>query len=205
MMGSVDLDKKEKKIIENKLLDITRNTQELLTNLLYWSKNQMETPHINLQPLNLIKEVSSTITHLRLIASRKGIVLNHHFRDDMLILADRDMLNLILRNILYNAVKFTPNTGEIRFTAQLQENYCLISIKDNGQGIPIEKYDQLFDFNTKSSLGTNNEQGTGIGLTLCREYMLLQNGKIWFESEEGRGTTFYLSFPISQHSSITVS
>ncbi len=205
MMSSVDLDKKEKKIIENKLLDITRNTQELLTNLLYWSRNQMETPHINLQPLNLIKEVSSTITHLRLIASRKGIILNHHFKDDMLILADRDMLNLIVRNILYNAVKFTPNTGEIRFTAQLQENYCLISIKDNGQGIPIEKYDQLFDFSTKSSLGTNNEQGTGIGLTLCREYMLLQNGKIWFESEKERGTTFYLSFPIYQHSSNTVS
>ncbi len=197
MMSSADLDEKEKRNIENKLLDTTRNTQELLTNLLYWSRNQMQSPHINLQPINLIKEVSSTIAHLRLIASRKGIILNHSFDGDMVILADQDMLNLIVRNILYNAIKFTPNAGEIQFTAQQQDNCCLIAIRDNGQGIPTEKYSQLFDFNAASSLGTANEQGTGIGLTLCREYMLLQNGEIWFESEEGNGTTFYLSFPIA--------
>ncbi len=197
MMRSADLDKKEKENIENKLLDITRNTQELLNNLLYWSRSQMESPHINLRPINLIKEVSLTIEHLRLIASRKGITLHHHFTDDMVILADQDMLNLIVRNILYNAIKFTPNAGEIKFIAQQQDDRCLISIGDNGQGIPAEKHDQLFDFSTDSSFGTNNEQGTGIGLMLCREYTLLQNGEIWFESEEGRGTTFYLSFPIA--------
>jgi len=198
MMGTLNMDREEKKNIENKLLDITRNTQELLTNLLYWSKNQMESPHINLRPIHLTKEVLLTIEHLRLIATRKGITLHHHFKESMVILADQDMLNLIIRNILYNAVKFTPVAGKISFTARQQDDCCLISIQDNGQGIPAEKQNQLFDFNTESSLGTNNEKGTGIGLMLCWEYMQLQNGKIWFESEESYGTTFYLSFPIAR-------
>lgn len=197
MIGSGDLNQKEKKVIENKLLDITRNTQELLTNLLYWSRNQMESSRVNLRPIHVRKEVASTITYLRLIASKKGIVLSHHFKDDLIIRADQDLLNLIVRNILYNAIKFTPYAGEILFVAERQDNRCVISVKDNGRGIPTEKRSQLFDFSTESSLGTNNEQGTGIGLTLCREYMLLQQGEIWFETEEGQGTTFYLSFPIA--------
>ncbi len=196
MMTSIELNEQEKKIIENKLLDITRNAQELLTNLLLWSKNQMEGLNIDLRPINLKKEVLHTIEHMHLIASKKEIKLEVNIACNISIVADPDMLNLVLRNLLYNAIKFSPISGLVLFIAQEQENGILISIEDSGKGIPLEKQKQLFNSPTKSTSGTNNEKGTGIGLMLCHEYTLLQQGDIWFETEEdGTGTTFYLLFP----------
>ncbi|RRN77413.1 ATP-binding protein, partial [Pseudoxanthomonas sp. SGD-10] len=123
------------------------------------------------------------------------IRLEAYVGSDLYIVADADMLNLILRNILYNAIKFSPMQEVIKFTAKQKNGFIVISVADNGAGIPLAKQKQLFSFQAKSSIGTNNEKGTGIGLMLCREYTLLQGGNIWFNSKEGKGTTFYLSFP----------
>lgn len=196
MITTVDLNKEEKRIIENKLLDITRNAQELLTNLLQWTRHQMDGVNITLQPIYLQKEITPTIEHLKSIALKKSITLNQYVPPNLSLIADPDMLSLIIRNILHNAIKFTNFGGEINLTAEEYADICLISISDNGKGIPIDQQEKLFSLRIKSKLGTNKEKGTGMGLMLCKEYTILQKGEIWFESEEGKGTTFYLSFPI---------
>src|SRR5690606_24859157 len=118
MMVSIDVKESDKKIIEKKLLEVTRHTQELLNNILQWSKNQMEGLKTNLNSINLEEEILPTIEHMKLIASKKEIRLEAYVGSDLYIVADADMLNLILRNILYNAIKFSPMQEVIKFTAK---------------------------------------------------------------------------------------
>jgi signal transduction histidine kinase len=105
------------------------------------------------------------------------------------------MLKLIFRNLIHNAIKFTPNNGSINICFDTDEHNYHISIKDNGIGIKEEEQVSIFTISTKTNYGTNKEKGTGLGLMLCKEYTDMQGGKIWFTSKEKEGTSFYLSFP----------
>ena len=127
------------------------------------------------------------------IALKKDIVLTININESIAVKADMDMLRLIIRNLLNNAIKFTPAGGNIELTAITQDDDCIISVKDNGIGIPANKHGDIFSLKAKSTYGTENEKGTGLGLVLCKDYTLLQNGKIWFTSTEGVGTTFFVS------------
>jgi len=195
MMAVVELTFEERRAIEKDLLHITRNTQDLLINLLQWSRNQMDGVEVNLQSCNLLEEISKTLGTMQLLAVKKEISLVVKIQDKCTVFADVDMLNLIIRNLLHNAVKFTPFGGIIEIGVRTVENGCLIYVKDNGAGISLEKQKEIFTLKTKTTFGTNKEKGTGIGLMLCKEYVEMQNGQIWFKSEENVGTTFYLSFP----------
>src|SRR5690606_33346577 len=113
-----------------------------------------------------------------------------------------NMLNLIVRNLLNNAIKFSPSGSEIILKAEQINNYCKLSVQDSGTGIPEEKRKDLFSFRAASSYGTHQEKGVGLGLVLCKEFAEIQNGSIWFETETGKGTCFFVQLPLGHNAEI---
>src|SRR6476469_3337564 len=155
----------------------------------------MDGININKKLIKLKSAISKSIELAIVSAARKGINLDIKIDEDLKIVADVDMLNLTIRNLLNNALKFTHKNGIIRISAQKLDTEIYIVIKDTSLGIAHNQQKQLFTFKAKSSFGTLNEKGTGLGLILCKNYTELQGGKIWFESTENIGTKFFLAFP----------
>jgi signal transduction histidine kinase len=167
----------------------------MLVNLLLWSKAQMEGSKTNLQRINVANTLDATLEVQERLARKKGIVLTHNIDKGVDVVADYDMVQLVIRNLVNNAVKFTQPGGKISVTAYPVGNECQVMIEDNGQGIPAEKQKDIFSLKT-STYGTNNEKGVGLGLALCKEFVEKQGGRLWFESEWGRGTIFYVLLPL---------
>ena len=130
-------------------------------------------------------------------AKAKSIKISNFIGVDDLIYADEDMLSAIIRNLISNAIKYTANNGEITIKLANSDNYIQISVIDNGIGITKENLQKIFKIDSQiSTLGTNNEKGTGLGLILCKEFIEKHNGKIWMESELGKGSAFHFTLPI---------
>lgn len=168
----------------------------LLLNLLEWSR--MQTGRLPYRPGPQVLEtvIQEVLSPLEAQAVVKGIRIRvqvGQFR----VWADQDMLATILRNLISNAIKFTRRDGFIQIEAFSQEQEVVVRVSDNGLGIEEERRLQLFETAEKTSiLGTDNEKGTGLGLPLCRELVEKHGGRIWVESEEGKGSTFSFSLPL---------
>jgi len=189
------LDEQEKTTVKRELLDLTKNTSDLLFNLLSWSKTQMEGVNVKMQPQNLFNILAGTVNTQHSIAAQKDIRFENNMDKNIIALCDEDMLQLVIRNLLNNAIKFTPSFGKISISTTQQEKAVIIAVSDNGPGIPEDQQKEIFSLKIRSTFGTNNEKGIGLGLVLCKEYIELQHGSIWFDSIPGTGTTFYLSLP----------
>lgn len=189
------LDESEKTTVKKELLDLTKNTSDLLFNLLSWSKTQMEGVHVKLHPQNLFNALAGTVNTQHSIAAQKEIRFENNIDKNTIAHCDEDMLQLVIRNLLNNTIKFTPSFGKISISTAQQEKAVIIAVSDNGPGIPEDQQKEIFSLKIRSTYGTNNEKGIGLGLVLCKEYIELQHGSIWFESVTGEGTTFYLSLP----------
>jgi signal transduction histidine kinase len=122
-----------------------------------------------------------------------------NFESDLFVYADFDMTDTVIRNLISNAIKFTPNGGEIEIVLDnidKTNNSCTIAIMDNGIGINKDAQLKVFEIDaTVSTLGTNNENGTGLGLKLCKEFLTINKGTIWIESNENKGTSVFVSLP----------
>jgi signal transduction histidine kinase len=165
-------------------------TRNLLDNLLDWALVQMDKIVVKLESLELHKVVAGNIKLLR-VAQEKRIDLKNNVNENLKVLSDPNMVNLVLRNLMLNAIKFTNNGGEVVVSAEQEGEWVVVSVKDNGVGISPENLDQIFDKSTHySTRGTANEKGTGLGLKLCKEFVEKNGGKIWVESEVGKGSTF---------------
>lgn len=184
----------ERAIFKQQLLEITIDTSKMLTNLLSWSKTQLEGTKANLTRLKVKTALINGLNIEKNIAIKKGIQLAIFSENDLFISADMNMFEIVIRNLVNNAIKFTKMGGEVAVNAIRKDDECLITIKDNGLGMDPELQNSLFKLTASSTYGTNNERGIGIGLLLCKEFTDMQGGKIWFESQEGSGSTFYLSF-----------
>lgn len=191
------LSEDERSAIQNELLNSTQNTQQMLTNLLLWSKSQMSGVTVNLVVLDLKEALKTTLDIYQAIAAEKGIQLTNELTESIFINADADMVQLIIRNLINNALKFTDAGGLIAISAGATGYYCRISIKDNGLGISYEHQKDIFSLKTESTIGTKKEKGVGLGLLLCKEFTELQGGKITFESAPGAGTTFYVDLEMA--------
>ncbi|BAX81865.1 sensor histidine kinase [Labilibaculum antarcticum] len=175
------------------------NTLTLLDNLLNWAKSQ--TGKISFKPekivfSNIILEV---LKLEKTIANAKNISLNYFTADEIEVYADEDMLKIILRNLISNAIKFTKPGGEIRVFAILTKDWVEITISDNGVGMNEEKRKELFKISSNSStIGTAKEKGSGLGLILCKEFVKKHGGNIWTESELGKGSDFKFTLPFNK-------
>jgi two-component system sensor histidine kinase/response regulator len=197
ILSELKLDNAERKSFEKNLLDSTKNTKQMVTNLLSWSKAQMSGVNVNfatIQVKDILQEIFKTY---KTIAVEKKIRLDDQLKNNTLISADKDMFQLIMRNLIDNAIKFTEPGGEIIISDEINGDVCQIAIKDNGIGVPLERQGTIFSLKAASTFGTKNEKGIGLGLVLCKEYTELQNGRISFESKPGVGTTFYVSFKLA--------
>ncbi len=179
------------------------NTFRLLENLLLWSRSHRG--KIEFVPVkeNLFLLLNETIKLLNQTATNKLITIKNEVAKSIFVSADKDMLETILRNLILNAIKFTKNEGKITINAHLiidehKQSCTQISVKDNGVGIAKEKLARLFIISENvSTKGTQGEVGTGLGLTLCKEFVEKHGGKIWVESEEGYGSEFIFTLPTS--------
>ncbi len=193
-----DLAEEEERVIKTSLLKETKNTQTMLYNMLSWTKSQMEGGiKVNLSNLDLKKALKMPIAIQTAAATEKALTLSTDIDPEIYVLADPDMIQLVVRNLINNAVKFTRTGGEIHITGKKDPaGYAIITVKDNGIGIPKEKQANLFSPNSGSTYGTSNEKGVGLGLMLCYEFTQLQGGKLSFISSPNQGSEFYLSLPL---------
>ena len=173
------------------------NAHELLEELLEWARIQYNTVDFN---VSLVSDLRRLVRHclkkLEPIAEAKQILIYEDIEDELKIRLDKYMLDVILRNLVTNAVKFTNKDGEVRVSAKRKGKGFLFSVEDNGIGIPEGNLGKLFSDETGfSSYGTSGEKGTGMGLGLCRNFVEKHGGKIWADSKVGKGSTFYFTIP----------
>jgi len=179
------------------LSENANNASLLLFNLLNWSKSQMH----SLEPKPTLFDVQEVFEDkIKLIEQRlenKGIdLIDHSLRD--FVYADRSMFEIVVQNLLANAVKFCKNGDSITISNHISNGSCIISIADTGIGISKENIEKLFKNNSFTTIGTSNEKGTGLGLSICKELVELNHGKIWVESNLNVGSTFYVQLPKSK-------
>ncbi|MDB5014598.1 MAG: His Kinase (phospho-acceptor) protein [Daejeonella sp.] len=179
--------------LQKNLLQKTQHTSEMLSNLLSWTQAQMEGVKVKLIKVNLADTLKNTLFVQANIAKQKGVTIQNNLEKHIWLIADQDMLQLVIRNLVNNAIKFTSHGGVITLSSQILEGNCVISVTDNGVGIPYGRQKDIFSLKGESTYGTKKEKGVGLGLLLCQEFIQLQKGKIWLESEPGVRTAFYVS------------
>ncbi|MDQ1266163.1 MAG: hypothetical protein QG635_1315 [Bacteroidota bacterium] len=184
----------ERKKLLSLMKDSSNNIYSMLENLLEWSMFQQG--KINFSPVksNIIRIVEDSIKTYKQAAAYKNIQIYNNIRESYFIKVDVNMMNSILRNLISNAIKFTPEFGRVDIYLSIDDNNYIFSVKDTGVGIPLENIYKLFRIDSsKSTIGTYQEKGTGFGLILSREFIELHNGHIWAESEVG--SAFYFTIP----------
>ncbi len=169
----------------------------LLENLLEWARAQTGSLTYTPQAINIKELVSENISYIKVYATNKQINLQSEIKEDAQVVADRNMLNTVLRNLLHNALKFTYPGGSVSITAESNHQHMLLSVKDTGMGIPKKDIDKLFRIDVKyTNQGTAQERGTGLGLILCKEFVEKHGGTIWVESTLKKGSEFKFTIPL---------
>ena len=176
--------------------DSAVSTFRLLENLLEWANSQQGNLVFSPVSINLGELMDEEVRMLTGISNKKNILLNCAHHGSLTIIADKNMLKTILRNLISNAIKFTHRNGIIEVKASIKNNSVEVSVTDNGTGMSEEIISKLFRIDENlSTCGTEDEKGTGLGLFLCKEFVEKHGGKIWAQSELGKGSVFKFVLP----------
>src|SRR5690606_36889114 len=170
----------ERKQVESGLANALHGSQEMLSNMLVWSQSQLSGFRLSFVRNNIQQVLKPVIDVQKIYASQKNISLDAAIDDSLFALIDRDMLQLIIRNLIANAIKFTLPGGDIRVTGTRRGSECELTVADSGIGIDDAQQAELFTLKTRSTYGTNNERGIGLGLFLCHEYAQALKGTLTF-------------------------
>ncbi len=188
--------KNELKDVSNNLLKSAKLTFNLLENLLQWAKIRTGRIKFNPESFSLKQVISQMIDLYKGNAVNKNIALQVEIINDVKVLADLNMVETVLRNLFSNAIKFTKDYGKIIISVKEKGEYAHISIVDNGVGIREDIIEKLFQIDQNiSTKGTQNEEGSGFGLILCKEFVEMNNGEISVNSEVGKGSNFSFTLP----------
>ncbi|MDR0431580.1 MAG: hybrid sensor histidine kinase/response regulator [Tannerellaceae bacterium] len=175
----------------------SEETFQLLDNLTKWSKFSQNKSQPHKQKTDINSLIELIITLYQPIAELKQVTISSHDTSTSLIgFIDVDMIKTIIRNLLSNAIKYNFEGGTVIISTRMEENYMHFSIKDSGKGIKEEDKDKLLSSEHFSTFGTNNEHGSGLGIMICKAFVEMHEGKFWFKSEEGKGTTFFFTLKI---------
>lgn len=178
----------------------SKNTFNLLDNLLKWASANAGLIIYEPSSLNLNKIVLNNMSLFDSQIKLKNLKLSCNFDTDLFVYADTDMIDTVIRNLLSNAIKFTPSGGKIEIVIEKIDkinNSCTIAIVDSGIGMAKNSQLKVFEIDaTISTLGTDKETGTGLGLKLCKEFLTINKGTIWIEINENKGTSVFISLPI---------
>lgn len=177
----------------------TEDVFSLLDNLLKWTKSQIGKLNVVYQDFRIDEVVEGVLDIFSLVSKSKNIQLVNDSIDTVTVHADVDMVKTILRNLLSNALKFSYEGSQIIIGSQVETDKVIVSVKDSGKGMSAEDKEKLLKTETHfSRYGTNNEEGSGLGLLLCQDFAIKNGGDLWFESEEGKGSTFFFSLPLKK-------
>ena len=193
---NMPIEKKDKFI--SLLYTNSMNALELLEDLLNWSRSQINNIEVNKEKITLKNLVDKVIDSIQNQANLKNIEISSNILNNHKIFGDKHMISTVIRNLANNAIKFTSSGGSLTISGKTAGEYDIISVKDNGVGMPPEIIETLFRIDSKhSTLGTNKEMGTGLGLILCKEFIDKHGGEITIKSKLGHGSEFIISLPIN--------
>jgi signal transduction histidine kinase len=191
-----DLSKDEVKEFAIMLNNSLNNQFRLLEDLLSWARLQAGKMKYEPVSVNVLEEIYSVLQMFKTNLKNKNIELKLNIGEDVIVMADKDMFWLLIRNLLSNAIKFTKPGGNIEINSSMEGDMAVIEVKDDGVGIESEYVGKLFRLDSHySTEGTNNESGSGLGLILCKDIIDKHSGKIWVESEVGKGSSFMFTLP----------
>ncbi len=177
----------------------TEDVFSLLDNLLKWTKRQIGKLNVVYQDVDLVEVTDGVIEIFSMVASLKKIRIREMKPEKMMVNADIDMLKTVVRNLLSNAIKFSKENSEVLVKMEEVDGMAVVSVQDYGCGISEEGQKKLLHTDTHfSTFGTNNEEGSGLGLLLCKDFVVKNGGKLWFTSKEGEGSIFSFSIPVKK-------
>ena len=177
----------------------TEDVFSLLDNLLKWTKSQIGKLNVVYQDVDLVEVTDGVIEIFSMVASLKKIRIREMKPEKMMVNADIDMLKTVVRNLLSNAIKFSKENSEVLVKMEEVDGMAVVSVQDYGCGISEEGQRKLLHTDTHfSTFGTNNEEGSGLGLLLCKDFVVKNGGKLWFTSKEGEGSIFSFSIPVKK-------
>lgn len=177
----------------------TEDVFSLLENLLKWTKSQIGKLNVVYQDVDLVEVTDGVIEIFSMVASLKKIRIHEMKPEKMMVNADIDMLKTVVRNLLSNAIKFSKENSEVLVKMEEVDGMAVVSVQDYGCGISEEGQKKLLHTDTHfSTFGTNNEEGSGLGLLLCKDFVVKNGGKLWFTSKEGEGSIFSFSIPVKK-------
>jgi signal transduction histidine kinase len=195
---SANMDAKKNETLIKTTYEIAQRTYFLLEDVLICLKDRSSNSLIYPEQIEFNTVCNEVIKMTEPVASEKNITINNITRDNVVIQSNGTVLKAVLRNLVSNAIKFTRKKGQIYIEAVRNHSNVTITVTDNGVGMAPEKLAELFDNPYKTStLGTEGEKGTGLGLHLCKELVIKQGGKIWVESEPVSGSKFKFSIPLT--------
>ncbi|MFA5328681.1 MAG: two-component regulator propeller domain-containing protein [Prolixibacteraceae bacterium] len=193
-----ELSDEERKDMISQLYKTSNQTYDLVENMLNWARIQTRNIKYAPKKFDLYEFFERKFDLYQKIAENKGITLQNSLAKKLIVYADANFLETILRNLINNAIKFTPTGGNIRISSEPGENSVIISVADSGVGMTQNQIDSLFYIDkNKSTSGTNGENGSGLGLILCKEFVEEYNGTIAVKSEPGKGSTFSFTVPVT--------
>lgn len=177
----------------------TEDVFSLLDNLLKWTKSQIGKLNVVYQDVDLVEVTDGVIEIFSMVASLKKIRIREMKPEKMMVNADIDMLKTVVRNLLSNAIKFSKENSEVLVKMEEVDGMAVVGVQDYGCGISEEGQKKLLHTDTHfSTFGTNNEEGSGLGLLLCKDFVVKNGGKLWFTSKEGEGSIFSFSIPVKK-------
>ena len=198
-MQHAKLPAKEMKMMLPSIVNEMNYTTSLMENLLQWAKTQMKSSSVNPEIIDVKTMIQEAMQILQLQASNKKIYLESRIDFPLYCYADREMVNLVLRNLLSNAIKFTPENGKVMIGAEDKASFVEIFVQDTGIGMSSENIHLLFGDRYYTTKGTASENGTGLGLKLCKHFLEKNGGAIYVKSNPGEGSVF--SFTLPRHNS----
>ncbi len=176
-----------------------KNLYALLNNLLQWSRVRQGMVEYTPKHYDLEDLLNTSLDMVRVVARQKGINVDHAIPHDIAVFVDHSMVSTIVRNLLFNAVKFTEQGGNVLLTAKKAGKMVRIAVQDDGIGMYQKTLSRIFAIDHKpAKRGTQGETGSGLGLMLCKEFVSRHGGQIWLESNVGKGTTVYFTLPSSE-------
>ncbi|HOT13246.1 MAG TPA: PAS domain-containing sensor histidine kinase [Bacteroidales bacterium] len=187
----------EKTALLNEFASSINNLYSLVNNLLEWAAFQKGIFGLQCQELSIFDVSQVAVNHLKLIADKKNIQIINNIKPKAKSTFDEKMILTVFRNLISNAIKYTPQSGRIELFDKTSDGMIEITIQDNGIGIEEEKLKDIFSVSsTKSTKGTEGEKGTGLGLVLCKDFVEKNGGSIYVKSQAGKGSSFIFTLPV---------
>lgn len=205
LMAFVDLLNNHKELEEDQRVKVMENLEvlsqssfHLLQNLLDWAQTSNDIAQFEEEKIDLQKLIVSNIEFFRSLTLLKSIRLDFQYDENVFIKGNSKMIETIVRNLVSNAIKFTPKEGQISISLRKDEKEVNLTVADTGVGIEPERLDQIFKMeNIRTTNGTNGESGSGLGLAVCKDFAMKNRGTIKVESEVNVGTRFIVDFPLA--------